>query len=130
MFSARKLFLVLILVAAGCATADKHVGNLSEFVYREIDRYGVDLADDEGVSAVSGTWTFKQDRFGFIIDVERGDFAQIAAMMTQMLGPPKVAVERNFDGQPQRLFVSVDPPVQIQCLQAKDAVQIVLIGKK
>src|SRR5262245_8156843 len=123
----RYLGLLILLILSGCASTEKQTGNLSDFVMSEVSTYGVDIPDEDAVPAVSGIWTFKRDRYGFLIDVEQGDFDQISTMLQAMLGSPEVSVENNFDGQPQRLFVVKDSGAQIQCVKTKDATQIILV---
>jgi hypothetical protein len=118
------LFTVLLfisLMSFGCS----HSGDVGNFLVHEVESYGGHANTNIPLPKLVGKWTIKHDNEGFQIVVTETSFAEVDSFMQKAFGIPKVVVEKNLNGQPQRVYDATQAGMALQCINRPDGIEIV-----
>jgi hypothetical protein len=121
---------VAIAVLCGCATAEKQSGDLGLFLQQELVGRGARLRTTPPLPVVKADWKFTPDEYGFVAFVYCDRFQELDAWFRQACGEAKISVERNGDGQPQRVYDSNVIGVALQCVREDKGVTIICVKKQ
>jgi len=72
-------------------------------------------------------WKFERDKNGFQASVSGTSFAAVDTFMQQAFGKPKVSIDMNLNGQPQRVWAALDVGVAIHLIGRPDGADIICI---
>lgn len=121
-------FLALVGLAAGKRTTPR--ADFAPFFIAEIrDRGGKTRAVDP-LPPIMARWAVERDDFGFQIRLFDVQFDVVDAFMTRILGEPQIAVPKNLEGNPQRMYDTKVSGMHLQLTGKKDEISIVAIGGK
>ena len=115
--------LFVVLMAAGCSRS----GDFGAFLVTEVTRYGGHAQGNQSLPRLDASWAVKSDSNGFTATVTGTTFPKLDAFMNQAFGKPKVSVEQNTDGQPQRVYGATDIGVAIQCVGHGNQIEIICL---
>ncbi len=121
---------VAIAVLCGCATAHKQSGDFGLSLQQELVSRGARLHTTPALPVVQADWKFTPDEYGFVAFVFGDRFQELDAWFRQACGEPKISVERNGDGQPQRVYDSKVIGVALQCVREDKGVTIICVKKQ
>ena len=97
---------------------------------QELVNGGARLTTSPALPAIQAEWKFTPDEYGFVAFVYGDRLRELDAWFRQACGEPKISVERNGDGQPQRVYDSKVIGVALQCAREDKGVTIICVKKQ
>jgi hypothetical protein len=128
-----RILLSATLAAAllcGCiTTTPERSGDFGLFLQRELTARGARIPASTPPPAMPAVWTFSSDEYGFVAHVRGDKFADLDKWFRSAFGQPKVSVQRNADGQPQRVYIVEAVGVPLQYGREHGGVAVVCVEK-
>lgn len=121
---------VAVAVLCGCATTHRQSGDFGSFLQHELVSRGARLTTSPAWPPIQAEWKFTSDEYGFVTLVYGDRFRELDAWLRQACGEPKIAVEQNVDGHPQRVYDSRVIGVALQCVREDKGVTIICVKKQ
>ncbi len=126
----RRTFILSFLAMASCRSQKASSGDFAQFFVSEIRARGGRTLSVEPLPVINGSWKVERDQFGFQIYLSDVELRVVDSFMARVLGEPKTSVEKNLDGNPQRMYDKEVSGMLIQVIGKKNDIYVVAIGPK
>jgi hypothetical protein len=126
----RRTLILSLLAFVGCHSKKKIRGDFGQFLLSEIHGRGGRTLQVDALPVIEGQWEVKRDEFGFQIHLFGVEFEAVDSFMTAVLGQPKIAVPKNVNGNPQRMYDKDVSGMHIQLIGEKAEIYVVAVGPK
>ncbi|MDB6036231.1 MAG: hypothetical protein JWM99_72 [Verrucomicrobiales bacterium] len=129
----KRIFFLLLLAFSSCRSPNRSNGtteNFAQFFISEVRARGGRTLQVEPLPVIKGRWRVERDEFGFQIHIFSVEFELVDSFMTNVLGAPKITVQENLDGYPQRMYDSKISGMHIQLARKKGEISVVAVGPR
>jgi hypothetical protein len=116
------------VLLCGCSRTSVPSTDLGASLKKELENRGVSFTETSTLPAIHAEWTITPDDHGFVAFVAGDHFGDVDAWLHQAFGEPKMSIDKNSDGQPQRVYDL--GAAGLQCIGETNGVRIICVKKQ
>src|SRR5665213_2202637 len=123
----RAYLLIFALFLCAAVSGCSHAGDFGAFITTEVAKHGGHAVTKATLLALPVRWTIQSDTNGFQASVSGAPFANIAAVMQQAFGRPKISVAADVDGRPHQVWGATEIGAAIQLIGRPNGADIICV---